>query len=78
MGASQFDKTVLTMSAGAEQYGFPNGRQFRAWCHRNGVPLIRRGRKSRVLVVLVRHVEQELIDVRTGRPVYESAARHRR
>ena len=57
------------MVGGAERYGFSNGRQFRAWCHRNNVPLIRRGRKSRVLIVLVRHVEQELISLRTGRPV---------
>ena len=78
MSANQSDKTVLTMAAGANRYGFPNGRQFRAWCHRNDVPLIRRGRKSRVLIVLVRHVEQELIDLRTGRPIHESATQRRR
>ena len=72
------DRTVVTRAAGAERYGFPNGRQFRAWCHRNDVPLIRRGRHSRVLVVLVRHVEDELINLRTGRPVFESAAVSRR
>ena len=61
--------SYITTAEAAARYGFPNRQSFREWAELNGVILIRRGRKSRTLIVSPRDIDAQLLNSRTGQPL---------
>ena len=59
----------VTTDVAAERYCFPNRKQFIRWAERNGVTLIRRGPRSRTLLVSTREIENTFVDRSTGQAV---------